>query len=64
MAGKRTTPKRDKTDTSVARIATIAAGAAIGSAAIAAAVIFATKKRDDEAADAPVKSDRMPPETD
>jgi hypothetical protein len=64
MAGKRTTPKRDKDDKSVARIATIAAGAAIGSAAIAAAVIFATKKRDDDATGGPTKSDRAPPETD
>jgi len=64
MAEKRTTGKRDKGDKSVTRIATIAAGAAIGSAAIAAAVIFATKKRDDETADGPAKSDRIPPETD
>jgi Na+/H+-translocating membrane pyrophosphatase len=64
MAEKRTTGKGDKGDKSVTRIATIAAGAAIGSAAIAAAVLFATKKRDDEAADGPAKSGRMPPETD
>ena len=68
MAENRTPKKRDKGDKSATRIATIAAGAAIGSAAIAAAVLFATKKRDgDDEASAPgkaVKSGRVPPETD
>ncbi|MBA2934057.1 hypothetical protein HZF05_08080 [Sphingomonas sp. CGMCC 1.13654] len=64
MAEKRTTVKQNKSDASVTRIATIAAGAAIGSAAIAAAVLFATRKRDGEAADGPASPDRMPPETD
>jgi hypothetical protein len=70
MASKRTTAKTEKTDSSAARIATIAAGAAIGSAAIAAAVIFTGRKRDggtivpaSAAAETPA-SDRTPPETD
>lgn len=69
MVEKRTTAKHDKGDTGVARIATIAAGAAIGSAAIAAAVLFATRKRDTgspgkaPSTSAPA-SDRIPPETD
>ena len=46
MADKRPTAKAEKADTSATRIATIAAGAAIGSAAIAAAVLFANRKRD------------------
>lgn len=68
MAENRTTKKGDKGDKSATRIATIAAGAAIGSAAIAAAVLFATKKRDGDAeAPAPgkaAKSSRVSPETD
>lgn len=46
MAQKPDTPKTKKADVSATRIATIAAGATIGSAAIAAAVLFATRKRD------------------
>jgi Na+/H+-translocating membrane pyrophosphatase len=69
MTKKQSTPKTGKSDSSVARIATIAAGATIGSAAIAAAVLFATRKRD-SAENAPAKvsekplSDRIPIETD
>lgn len=67
MANKRTTAKTEKSDTNVARIATIAAGAAIGSAAIAAAVLFATRKRDSgtNTPEAAVpEALRTPPETD
>ena len=70
MVEKRTTAKHDKGDTSVGRIATIAAGAAIGSAAIAAAVLFATRKREmGSPGKAPSASKastpaRIPPETD
>jgi hypothetical protein len=46
MAEKRSTPVSDKADAKVGRIATIAAGAAIGSAAIAAAILFTTRRRD------------------
>ena len=60
MAEERTKGKGDK---GAARIATIAAGAAIGSAAIAAAVLFATKRRDGGSRQA-AKPGRMPPETD
>jgi Na+/H+-translocating membrane pyrophosphatase len=70
MADKSDTTQTDKADANGARIATIAAGAVIGSAAIAAAVLFATRKRD-AGADAGVatgsetiSSDRTPPETD
>ncbi len=65
MADKHTTAKTEKTDTNVARIATIAAGAAIGSAAIAAAVLFATRRRDTGATVSPQTTpDRPSPETD
>jgi hypothetical protein len=70
MTKKQSTPKTSKSDSSVARIATIAAGATIGSAAIDAAVLFATRKRDSaentpvsKVADKPL-SDRIPIETD
>jgi len=70
MAKKPTTPKNTKADLSATRIATIAAGATIGSAAIAAAVLFATRKRGtDEATPVAEKPEtpapvRVPPETD
>lgn len=70
MTKKQSTPKTSKSDSSVARIVTIAAGATIGSAAIAAAVLFATRKRDStentpvsKVSDKPL-SDRIPIETD
>ncbi|MDH7637190.1 hypothetical protein [Sphingomonas oryzagri] len=70
MAKKPTTDKAAKADLSATKIATIAAGATIGSAAIAAAVLFATRKRGtDEPKPAAKKTKapspvRVPPETD
>ena len=70
MAKKPTTPKTTKSDLSATRIATIAAGATIGSAAIAAAVLFATRKRGTDETPPVAKKPkapspvRVPPETD
>jgi hypothetical protein len=70
MVEKNTDARSDKADVNVARIATIAASAAIGSAAIAAAVLFTTRRRDGsvnaEGLSAPGApgTDRTPRETD
>jgi hypothetical protein len=67
---KKPTEKAGKPNLSAASIATIAAGATIGSAAIAAAVLFATKKRGADPSPATPKAAkkpapaRVPPETD
>jgi hypothetical protein len=69
MAKQPTTDKTAKPEVSATRIATIAAGATIGSAAIAAAVLFATRKRGEDPKPAAKKSKKpssiqVPPDTD
>lgn len=58
----------DETDNSIAGRAAIAAGAAIGSAAIAAALLFAKRRKDRKARDsqppATGTAPHFPPETD
>lgn len=53
-----------KANSNAMRATTIAAGAAIGSAAIAAAVLFAVRRRATGPDPKTASSDRMPPETD